>query len=114
RVAWNSTNSRSRDPRPATQCFVKAHRPPHANVCPWRSPHLPGRTMKGRADSFAHAEADSFVARCVERSGVAGAKAAWVGDMPISSNEFGFGVALLFVLEARSLTAFSPKKRCPF
>ena len=29
------------------------------------------------------APADSFVARCVERSGVAGAKAAWVGDMPI-------------------------------
>ena len=63
---------------------------------------------------FGDAESGSFVARGCQRSGVAGAKAAWVVDMPISSNEFGFGVALLFVSEARSLTAFSPKKRCPF
>ena len=33
--------------------------------------------------------------------------------MPISSNEFGLGVTFLFLLEP-VLTAFNPKKRCPF
>src|SRR5271166_1263972 len=66
-----------------------------------------------RADSLGDVESDRFVARGGEPSGVAGAKAAWVGDMPISSNEFGPGVALLFLLGAPFLTAFSPKKRCP-
>jgi len=61
-----------------------------------------------RADSFAAAEADSFVARGGERSGIAGANPAWVGDAPISSNELGFGVALLSLLEMPSLTAFGP------
>jgi len=35
-------------------------------------------------------------------------------DTPISSNGFGLGVALLSLLEIPFLTAFSPKKRCPF
>ena len=49
-----------------------------------------------------------------EPSGVAGANPARVGVMPISSNRFGPGAALLFLLGAPFLTAFSPKKRCPF
>ena len=34
--------------------------------------------------------------------------------MAISSNGFGLGEALLFLLEMPFVTAFSPKKRCPF
>ena len=34
--------------------------------------------------------------------------------MPISSDGFGLGVALLFLFEAPLPTGFSPKKRCPF
>ena len=34
--------------------------------------------------------------------------------MPMSSNGVGLGVALLFLLEMLFVTAFSPKKRCPF
>jgi hypothetical protein len=34
--------------------------------------------------------------------------------MPIASNGFGPGAALLFLLGAPLLTAFSPKMRCPF
>src|SRR5271165_1633968 len=59
-------------------------------------------------------ESDRFVARGGEPSGIAGANPARVGVMPISSNGFGPGVALLFLLGAPFLTAFSPKKRCPF
>ena len=57
---------------------------------------------------------DSLVARGGERSGIAGANPARVGDTPISSNESGLGVTFLFLLEAPVLTAFNPKKRCPF
>ncbi len=56
---------------------------------------------------------DSFVARGGERSADTGANAARVG-MPVSSTGFGLGAALLRLLEAPFLTAFSPKKRCPF
>src|SRR5271166_3974554 len=59
-------------------------------------------------------EFDLFVARGDERFGIAGANAAGVGDMPISWNGFGPDAALLFLLDAPFLTAFSPKKRCPF
>src|SRR5271166_6168181 len=67
-----------------------------------------------RADSLGDVESDRFVARGDERFGIAGANAAGVGDMPISWNGFGPDVALLFLLDAPFLTAFSPKKRCPF
>src|SRR5208282_667452 len=67
-----------------------------------------------QADSFGDAESDSLVARGGERSGIAGANPARVGDTPISSNESGLGVTFLFLLEAPVLTAFNPKKRCPF
>jgi len=59
-------------------------------------------------------ESNSLVARGGERSGIAGANPASVGDTPTSSNGFGLGVAFLSLLEMPFLTAFSPKKRCPF
>src|SRR5271165_1235581 len=55
-----------------------------------------------------------LVARGGKRSGIAGVNPARVGDTPISSNESGLGVTFLFLLEAPVLTAFNPKKRCPF
>ena len=56
----------------------------------------------------------SLLPPCDERSGIAGANPARVGDMPISSNQSGLGVTFLFLLEAPAPTAFNPKKRCPF
>src|SRR5271166_897976 len=55
-----------------------------------------------RADSLGDVESDRFVVRGGEPSGIAGANPARVGDMPISSNGFGPGVALLFLYTGSS------------
>ena len=63
----------------------------------------PPSQLYRRADSLGDPELDRFVARGGEPSGIAGANPARVGDgdMPISSNGFGPGVALLFLSHAK-------------
>src|SRR5271166_876884 len=73
-----------------------------------------GERPRQPVDLFEAAESGSFVASGCQPSGIASANVARVGDMPTSSSRFGRGVALSFLLEAPFLTAFSPKKRCPF
>ena len=67
-----------------------------------------------RATACRHGPPADLEVRRVFETGMFGTAAARVGDMPISSIEFGLGVAFLSLLDVPFLTAFSPKKRCPF
>src|SRR5208337_2138665 len=88
----------------------------HQGACKRMTTHPGGPWVRScrSGESFGDVESDLFVARGDERFGIAGANAAGVGDMPISWNGFGPEALLFLLLDAPFLTAFSPKKRCPF